>query len=84
MKYSVQNMEAIGYDNVQSVQVENTKKWCINIENTRTLWTLKSPKQYCEQTKPRQKTKRHQNCNQKGAATNSTAISEHKDWQKKA
>ena len=33
--------------------------------------------------KPRQKTKRHQNRNQNGTATNSTAISKHKDLQKK-
>ena len=34
--------------------------------------------------KPTQKTKRHQNSNWNGAATNFTTISEHKDWQQKA
>ena len=41
-------------------------------------------KRYCEQINPRQKTKRHRNCNWNGAAINSTAFSEHNDWQNKA
>ena len=32
---------------------------------------------------PRQKTKRYQSRNQNGAATNSTAKAEHKDWKKR-
>ena len=40
---------------------------------------LKMQEQYCEQIKSRQKTKRHQNRNQNGSATYSSAMSKHRD-----
>ena len=83
MKYSAQVMDTIGNDVVHSIWAGYTEKLGNNIENAITSWTLKIYKWYCAQIRPRQKIKWHWNDKQNGARTNSTAISKHKDWQKK-